>query len=178
MKWLLFIPVLFLSLPKGYAQTGKEERPYQPDCAGFSYCKDCGDPQAAYPGKLTKYFEKNIDWQNLSHVTGVVIVRVLIDSAGNPCAGGIYNRSTADGDAVRNLDLNKLVWKMGKWSPAIFDGKPVNSGVLVAFYSRVKGRNLFSVDYLRNDRSRKWVVETDEGPKALMYFDDTATIPD
>jgi hypothetical protein len=36
--------------------------------------------------------------------------------------------------------------------------------VKLAFYSKVEDRSLFHVDYLRNDKEKKWVVKTKNDP--------------
>jgi hypothetical protein len=178
MRFLLFMVLLIASFSV-YSQSRSpflRQRERMCDTT-IVYCKDCGSPQASYPSRLTRHFEDHIDWQNLNHIAGVVVVRVLVDSTGNPCPGGVYNRSTADNDAVANLRIGNIIMSMGKWQPAMEDGRAVNSSVLLALYAKVKGHGLFQVDYLRNDKSKKWVVETEDGPKALMYFDESAKLP-
>ncbi len=174
MKRLSLVMLLLLLSFIGFSQVNR----YHTDCDPASFCNDCGDTKAEYNSHLIKYFEKQVNWAIMSRVSGVVVVRVLVDSTGTPCAYGFYNHSTVDKQGIRDLELDGIIQKMEKWKPAIVDGQPVNASVLLAIYSRVLKHRIFDVNYLRNDKDRKWVVSSSDGRKPVTNYDDINDITD
>ena len=168
MRTILLLPLL---LTLTFAATA-QQNVYAGNCLPEGYCKDCGETKAVYEGKLIKYFEKQLDWAIMSKMSGVVVVKILVASNGIPCAYAFYNHSTVDEQTIRDLHLDKIVNRMGKWTPAMQDGQPVNSSVLLAIYSKVKYHKMFEVDYLRNDKDKKWIVNGIDGKKPVTNFDD------
>lgn len=151
---------------------------YNNPCPDLDYCNDCGETKATYNGKLTRYFEKEVDWVNMSKTSGVIIVKVLIDTAGNPCAQKFYNQTTVDVQTIRDMGLEKIIRRMGKWIPAMQDSKPVNAAVMLAIYSRVQKHKMFEVGYLRDDKDRKWVTSGTDGQKPITNYDDINNLSD
>lgn len=174
MKYTILFLLLFSASLVSFAQGNL----YSNTCTEQDYCNDCGETKAMYAGKLTRYFEREVDWVIISRMSGVVVVRVLVDTAGNPCAQKFYNQTTADVQSIRDLGLEKIIRRMGKWTPAMQDGRPVNSAIMLAIYSRVQKHKIFEVGYLRDDKERKWVVSGTDGKKPITNYDDINNLSD
>lgn len=173
MKWLCAIFLVLLCGTSFGQKSGAIT--FYSKCPQLNYCKDCGDTKAAFPGKLKKAFEKELNFRDLERIEGVVILKVVVDSLGNACVDRLYNRSTNSSEEIRLLQLeNVFARSMPKWKPAILGGKAVNSYVLLAMYSHIDGHGLFDINYLRNDKQRKWVLSNSNNQKVMMYFDSNA----
>jgi uncharacterized protein (DUF2164 family) len=174
MKYTILTSLSLLAQLYSFAQGNV----YNNSCPELNYCNDCGETKATYTGKLTRYFEKEVDWVIMSKTSGVVIVKVLIDTTGKACAQKFYNQTTVDAQTIRDMKLNRIIAQMGKWQPAMQDGKPVNSAVMLAIYSRVQKHKIFEVGYLRDDKERKWVVSGTDGKKPITNYDDINKLSD
>lgn len=168
MKHLLTLLLLAFSL-QASAQRKPAKVQYESECPQYDYCKECGDTKAIYPGKMKRYFEKQLNFRDLDLIEGVIVVQIAIDSNGIPCVNKFYNYTTNTSEEVNRLRLPWLIGTMGKWKPAMVNGQPVNSYVKLALYSKVEDRPLFDVDYLRNDKEKKWVVNTKYEPIMVDY---------
>ena len=153
MRSLLIVVVFALHFSPSFAQQGGKVI-FSSQCQQFDYCYDCGEQKAVFLGKLKKYFEKEINPRDLDLIHGIIVVEIAVDSAGNACANGFYNRTSNTTNQIMLLNLDRIVANMPKWEPATIGGTYVNSYVPLIFYSHVDQHGIFDVNYLRHDLAK------------------------
>ena len=68
------------------------------NCKETSFCIDCGDIKARFPGNeenLTDFFKDHIDKKMLKkfEYKGAIMLQIIVDSLGKPCLKSISNNS-------------------------------------------------------------------------------------
>ncbi|MCD6062325.1 MAG: hypothetical protein K0R82_236 [Flavipsychrobacter sp.] len=147
---------------------------YASECPDFAYCYNCGDEKAVFLGRLKNYFEKELNLRDVDRIEGVVLVEVAIDSTGQACARKFINRTGNSAGEIRVLGLDRAIAKMPAWEPAASAGRPINTHVLLAFYSHIAGHGIFDVSYLREDTERQWHVINGNRESVISYNEEDA----
>ena len=103
------------------------------NCVKRDMCLYCGDTVAHFDG-LSKHFE----WQ-ISHSPNGYEARnftayyeVSVDSAGHACVISVRNLGTATSWAMKD-DILRWINEMPAWKPALKNGQPINSSVILKF---------------------------------------------
>ncbi|WP_276132173.1 energy transducer TonB [Polluticoccus soli] len=147
---------------------------YASNCPDFDYCYNCGDDKAVFLGRLKNYFEQALNMRDVDRIEGVVLVEIAVDSTGKPCARKFINRSSNSAGEIKTLGLDHAIAQMPVWEPAAISGKPINSHVILAFYSHITGHGIFDVNYLRNDADKQWHVINGNRESVITYNEEDA----
>lgn len=87
---------------------------------------DSGDPKAEPPSNFRNELISNLNSKCLMKIKGTIEVQILIDKVGNPCLLSAKNSTNVKS---KKLKLQYGINNTSKWSPAIKDGKPINTSV-------------------------------------------------
>lgn len=173
MKSLLIVVVFGLHSLLTSAQS-QDVVSYSSGCPEFNYCLNCGDEKAIFLGRLKNYFEKELNMRDVDRIEGVVLVELSVDSTGQVCPRKFINRSANSAGEIRELGLDRVIARMPSWEPASLAGRPVNSHVILSFYSHIAGHGIFDVSYLRDDTEKQWHVINGNRESVIVQRDEDA----
>lgn len=120
-------------------------------CKKTSFCLDCGTPRAKMKGDIlvNDYFLAKLDKNAIEELYASILIQLLVDKNGKVCTREITFRSPVNTEEqIKALHLEKIVNEMPDWSPAVEDGKPECSIVLLRILAHANGYD-FNVDYYR-----------------------------
>ena len=104
------------------------------NCNGGVPCFYCGDSVAHYTKDLNGYFAWNINhsYNNSRYVLKSfdVMYEVFVDSAGHACVISIKSIGVGWSWLLKD-DIRKWINTMRDWKPAIKNGSPINSSVVI-----------------------------------------------
>lgn len=95
-------------------------------CNTSRFCLDCGDTKAEPPTDFGNELLSNLNSKSLKKINGAIEVQILIDSVGNPCLLSVKNSSNINS---KKLKLQYGINNTSKWTPAISEGKTIQSSV-------------------------------------------------
>lgn len=145
-KTIILSTTLLLVFMPGRAQNLFPEK--FSGCAISTFCLDCGEIKGAYNGDLTAFFAEKLQADQLKNIEGIVLVQVLIDTAGRQCVLSIGNKASGK---VSKLNLQNTINSMTGWQPAFSHGKASDVSITLKF-TFTNGD--CKVTYDRFDRSR------------------------
>lgn len=170
MKQLLFLALSIIISYSTHAQNDSKIE-YMPKCGLVGYPIDDADKLAHFPGNISKYFDKHVNWKKMEQIGGLIIVDVAIDTLGRPCTVGFVNRTINTDHAVLYLFLDAIINRMPPWQPAIKNGKPVNNTTRLAIYSAVEGHKDLEVEYFRTFTQQTEKIKVIPRPVMMMNTD-------
>lgn len=156
MKRPLLLGAIFTLYSLSVQAQGKFEEKYD-DCGGKGTCFYCGDSIAHYKEQLGKYFK----WQ-IEHSYNIrrydtrnfdVLYEVYVDSTGRTCVTSIQSIGLGSSWLMKD-DVRKWLIDMPDWTPAIKNGTPINSSVIIELSFR---NNFFSANYISPEAADKLV---------------------
>lgn len=100
------------------------------DCNVDVFGLDWGEQKAEVDIKnFLDYLMESINQKHLVKLDGVINIQIIVDTLGNPCCKSILNNSNI---RTNKLKLVQIINSMPNWSPAIQEGKKVNSSIQMA----------------------------------------------
>ena len=153
MKPLLFLLLLFCSSCINASAQGLFDEQFD-DCPIMKPCVYCGDTAAHFTRGLSKYFADKITHSiynstyNLKNFN--VLYEVFIDSAGRPCVTSIESLGFGYSLQVKD-DIRRWIADMDDWKPAVKQGKPINSTVILEFKFTA---NFLGVNYVKAPKKK------------------------
>jgi hypothetical protein len=126
MKYLCLLLTLLATNAKAQFLFGQKYK----DCINDKPCYYCGDTVAHYKKRLNERLQYSLDhgMQRWVGTSGTMYFEVEIDSTGHSCV-----KSTRDDipmSDVRNT-LRMSINQLYDWQPAILNGRPINSTVII-----------------------------------------------
>lgn len=116
-------------------------------CLADTACVYCGDSMAYYPGNLTKYIVDKIEHSVHTSMYELrsfdVFYEVFVDSSGTSCVVSFRSMGASYSWLLRD-DIRKWLTGLPGWHPAVKDGHPINSTLIIeaAFRNNFLGLSL------------------------------------
>jgi hypothetical protein len=153
MKKTCYLQALFLLLALSAKAQGLFDEKFK-SCIQDSSCIYCGDTMAHYTKDLTDYVAWNVNhsYNNTRYELKNfdVMYEVFVDSAGRTCV--VSDKSLGVGWSwLMKDDVRKWLTNMPDWKPAVKNGKPINSSVIIEAVFR---NNSVGVKYIASPATK------------------------
>jgi len=160
MRQFISLALAFILLSITTKGQGKFEEKYD-DCGSKETCFYCGDTVAHYKKSLGEYFKWQIEhsYNIRRYVTKDfdVLYEVFVDSTGRTCVTSVQSIGAGWSWLMKD-DIRKWLIDMPDWTPAIKNGLPINSSVIVEISFRTK---FFTVRYVSLETAEKSLKDND-----------------